>query len=217
MENEERNVERNRKPKESNSNTPALVLVILFGLVVLLLYAGWNLMSDDASNITDMKNVDKVKGVTDDSTDFDVVRETSTPIVEEREEIVEEVVAPVAEAKPAAEKPKVEEKTNNYTGETAQHTVLDGETFFGIANKFNTSADNLKTLNPDVNPDGIKVGVTKLKVPVQAVHTVGPGDILRVVANKYGISVDALMAANGKKKNNSQRGEKLLIPHKKKV
>jgi hypothetical protein len=85
---------RNPKPKQASNNTPAIVLVILFGVVVLLLYAGWNLMSDDASNIADMKSVEKANTTTttESSTlDTDVVAETSVPIVEEREEIVEEV------------------------------------------------------------------------------------------------------------------------------
>lgn len=213
MEFEERNEERNRKPKSTGNNTPAIVLAILFGIVVLLLYAGWNLMSDDATNITDMKSVEKTT-----STDSDVVAETSTPIADEREEIVEEVQSEPAPPPVVVEKkPEPVAAKSAYKGETAVHVVKEGETFFGIANKFNTSSDHLKTLNPDVKPEGIKVGITRIKVPVQAVHTVGPGDILRVVANKYGISVEALMAANGKKKNNAQRGEKLLIPHKKKV
>ena len=43
-------------------------------------------------------------------------------------------------------------------------------------------------------------------------HTVGPGDVLRVVAQKYGISVQQLMDANGKTRNYAERGEKLIIP-----
>ncbi len=211
MEFEERNEERNRKPKPTGNNTPAIVLAILFGIVVLLLYAGWNLMSDDAANITDMKSVEKA-----DNTDSDVV-ETSTPIAEEREEIAEEVKTETTPPPAPVEKPEATPVKSAYKGETAVHVVKEGETFFGIANKFNTNSDNLKALNPDINPGGIKIGITKIKVPVQAVHTVGPGDILRVVANKYGISVEALMAANGKKKNHAQRGEKLLIPHKNKI
>jgi LysM repeat protein len=212
---------RNPKPKQASNNTPAIVLVILFGVVVLLLYAGWNLMSDDASNIADMKSVEKANTTTttESSTlDTDVVAETSVPIVEEREEIVEEVKIETPAPTTTEKKTETPAKTTTtYSGQTASHTVKDNETFFAIATKFNTSVDNLKSMNPDVNSDALKVGVTKVKVPVQAVHTVGPGDILRVVATKYGISVDALMSANGKKKNNSQRGEKLLIPHKKKV
>lgn len=200
--------ERNRKPKGAGSSTPAVVLAILFGIVVLLLYAGWNLMSDDASNIADMSSVETTQ-------DADIVENTVT-VPEEREEVVE-TPEPVKVEEPKKEEPAVEKPKATYSGETATHTVKDGETFFGIANKFNTTAENLKALNPDVNPNGIKVGITKVKVPVQAVHTVGPGDILRVVASKYGISVETLMAANGKKKNHSERGEKLLIPHKTKI
>jgi LysM repeat protein len=200
--------ERNRKPKGAGSSTPAVVLAILFGIVVLLLYAGWNLMSDDASNIADMSSVETTQ-------DADIVENTVT-VPEEREEVVE-TPEPVKVEEPKKEEPAVEKPKATYSGETATHTVKDGETFFGIANKFNTTAENLKALNPEVNPNGIKVGITKVKVPVQAVHTVGPGDILRVVASKYGISVETLMAANGKKKNHSERGEKLLIPHKTKV
>lgn len=211
MEFEERNEERNRKPRPAGNNTPAIVLAILFGIVVLLLYAGWNLMSDDATNITDMKSVEKAGNA-----DSDVV-ETTTSIAEQREEIVEEVKTEPTPPPAPVEKPAATPAKSAYKGETAVHVVKEGETFFGIANKFNTNSDNLKALNPDVNPGTIKVGVTKITVPVQAVHTVGPGDILRVVANKYGISVEALMAANGKKKNHAQRGEKLLVPHKKKV
>ncbi len=201
--------ERNRKPKQGSSNTPAVVLAILFGIVVLLLYAGWNLMSDDASNIVDMKSIDS-----------DLVQVDETPAEEEEEGIVEEVTLPEPEKKEEKKEevtPVVEKPTTSYKGETSTYTVKAGETFFAIANKFNTSSDNLQALNPDVNPSSIKEGVTKLKVPVQAVHTVGPGDILRVVANKYGITVEALMAANGKKKNFAERGEKLLIPHKNKI
>jgi LysM repeat protein len=47
---------------------------------------------------------------------------------------------------------------------------------------------------------------------VQAIHIVGPGDILRVVAEKYDVSLQALMKANGRTKNSAQRGEKLVIP-----
>ncbi len=211
---------RNPKPKQASNNTPAVVLVILFGVVVLLLYAGWNLMSDDASNIADMKSVEKTTATTSTNTETSLdtdLTETSTPIVEEREEIIDEVKVETPSASPVEKKEEPVKVKNTYSGETASHTVKDGETFFSIATKFNTSVDNLKGMNPDVNSDALKVGITKVKVPVQAIHTVGPGDILRVVAAKYGISVDALMAANGRKKNTSQRGEKLLIPHKKKV
>ena len=205
--------ERNHKLKQTKNNTPAIVLAILFGIVILLLYAGWNLMSDDTTQITAMKSADKASA---ENIDTDLIEEATLPIAEETEKVEEVVEAPVVLA---PEPEKVEEKVSvsNYSGETGTHTVKNGETFFSIANKFNVSQETLKSLNPSIDPNTIKVGITKIKVPVQVVHTVGPGDILRVVATKYGISVEALMAANGKTKNRSERGEKLLIPIKKKI
>lgn len=96
---------------------------------------------------------------------------------------------------------------------TVTHTVADGQTFYGIANRYNVKWETLKKLNPEVEDVNIKVGVTKLRIPVRAIHTVGPGDILRVVAQKYGVTVEQLMAANGKTKNSATRGEKLVIPY----
>ncbi|MNL84860.1 hypothetical protein D3C87_2129670 [compost metagenome] len=68
----------------------------------------------------------------------------------------------------------------------------------------------MKGLNSSVSD--VKGGVTKLKIQVKAVHTVGPGDVLRVVAGKYGVTKEALMKANGRTRDFSERGEKLIIP-----
>jgi LysM repeat protein len=43
-------------------------------------------------------------------------------------------------------------------------------------------------------------------------HTVGPGDVLRVVAEKYKVSKKSLMEANNKKEDITLRGEQLVIP-----
>lgn len=111
-------------------------------------------------------------------------------------------------------KPKVNTAPANISGESTSHTVQAGETFFGIANRYNLKVSTLKALNPqiaDVDKD-VKSGVTRLNVKVRAVHTVGPGDVLRVVAEKYGVTVQQLMQANRKTKNYAARGEKLVIP-----
>jgi LysM repeat protein len=62
-----------------------------------------------------------------------------------------------------------------------------------------------------MNPSGIKAG-SKVKVKIQAVHIVGKGDVLRVVAEKYHVSKKALMEANHKKEDVTMRGEELVIP-----
>jgi LysM repeat protein len=70
----------------------------------------------------------------------------------------------------------------------------------------------LKALNPDVDESSVKSGVTKLRVKVKAIHTVGKGDVLRVVAQKYGVTKEAIMKANHKTKDIATRGERLIIP-----
>ncbi len=128
--------------------------------------------------------------------------------------------AAVAEKKPEKKPEPAKTETAPATpvkvaggGATVTHTVADGQTFYGIANRYNVKWETLKKLNPEVEDVNIKVGVTKLRIPVRAIHTVGPGDILRVVAQKYGVTVEQLMAANGKTKNSATRGEKLVIPY----
>jgi LysM repeat protein len=200
--------DRNPKPETPNSGLPMAVLLVLVGIICLLLYAGWHLMSDDASKASDLGQEPVVVEKIQDSVVVDTdTTLSSAPVSVETEEIKTE--------EPKTETNSVEtEKPLNISGEKLSHTVKDGETFYGIANKFNVSANTLKKLNPSVDPSGIKVGVTKLVVPIQGYHVVGPGDILKVVAKKYDVTVEGLMAANGKTKNFAERGEKLIIPKK---
>lgn len=110
--------------------------------------------------------------------------------------------------KPDVSRPKIKPG-----GVASTYTVGNGETFYSVANRYNMKLSTLKALNPDVTEDNVKAGVTKLKVKAMAVHTVGAGDVLRVVAQKYGVSKEALMRANKKDKDIATRGEKLIIPY----
>jgi LysM repeat protein len=128
----------------------------------------------------------------------------------------EKPVEKPAEVKPKEEKPKtdvvVEKVKVKPGGVSSTYTVGAGETFYGVANRYNMKLATLKALNPGVSESDVKAGVTKLNVKAMAVHTVGPGDLLRVVAQKYGVSKEALMRANKKSKDIATRGEKLIIP-----
>ena len=117
-------------------------------------------------------------------------------------------------AKPADATTKPEKKPEplNVSGPTSTYTVGDGETFYGIASRMNMKVSTLKAMNPGVSENDVKSGVTKLRVKVKTIHTVGAGDVLRVVAEKYGVSKEALMKANHKTKDLAVRGEKLIIP-----
>lgn len=136
------------------------------------------------------------------------------PSAEELKKPEPVVEKPAEKPKPAPAEPKpVEKVAVKPGGASSAHTVQAGETMYSIANRYNMKVTTLKELNPEVTEDQVKSGVTKLKIKAMAVHTVGPGDVLRVVAQKYGVSKEALMRANGRTKDIATRGEKLIIPY----
>lgn len=223
--------QRNERPKEPARNLPMAVLLVLVGIICALLYIGWKYMSDDTSGSDDLTAVpaDTVaKAMSNQPEEEAPVEETSSttpaatnglpevsvPKIGDKNEATAVKEEKPKEEKPKEEKPKEEKPKVEIPagGETYTHTVGEGETFFGIANRYNIKKETLKAMNPGVDESGIKVGVTKLKVRIKAVHTVGPGDIIRVVSNKYGVSQTLIMQANKKTKNVAQRGEKLIIP-----
>lgn len=139
--------------------------------------------------------------------------EAVRPKVEEKKE-EKKVEKPKEEKK--VEKPKAEvavvKPKVKAGGVGSTYTVGKGETFYSVASRYNMKLSTLKALNPDVSESNVKAGVTQLKVKAMAVHTVGPGDVLRVVAQKYGVSKEAIMRANRKDKDIATRGERLIIP-----
>jgi LysM repeat protein len=230
FEDRENREQRNERPKEPARNLPMAVLLVLVGIICALLYIGWKYMSDDTSGSDDLTAVpaDTVAKAISNEPEEEVAtsQTTNTPTVTEG---LPEVSVPkvgnkidateIKEEKPKEEKPKegkpiVEKRKIEIPtgGESYTHTVGEGETFFGIANRYNIKKETLKALNPSIDESGIKVGVTKLKIRIKAIHTVGPGDIIRVVSKKYNVSQSLIMQANKKSKNVAQRGEKLVIP-----
>ena len=140
------------------------------------------------------------------------VKPASKPAVEkpvEKQKVEKPKVEPAKSEKPTEDVAKLRIKAG---GVSSSYTVGAGETFYGVANRYNMKLSTLKELNPGVSEGDVKAGITKLNVKAMAVHTVGPGDLLRVVAQKYGVSKEALMRANKKSKDIANRGEKLIIP-----
>jgi LysM repeat protein len=229
---------RNRRPEES-SKLPYISLGVLVFLIAGLLYVGYEYLVDDAADVNDLLNtpldttgreLQPIPG----SEEMPAAPAASTEPSTADPALVEDQVATAtpkpaldeaSDEKPASkpitqkpetpkETPKKSEPVSDVGGVEITHTVQAGETFYGIANRYNLNKSTLKGINPQIADESkdVKSGVTKIKVRVQAVHTVGPGDILRVVAAKYGVTVAQLMAANKKTKNISERGEKLIIP-----
>ncbi len=188
------NKKRNVRPVEK-SKLPFVTLLILAGLVVALLYAGYEYLRDDSGGTKELTDV--APDTSKEVVELDVY---SQPSLVEPEPVQEETGAAAPVSVGAGEE--------SYT-----HTIKSGDTFFSIGARYNLKPETVKSLNPSVSEP--RAG-QKLTVPIQAIHTVGAGDILRVVAGKYGITVDQLMKANGKTRNHAARGEKLVIPLKEK-
>lgn len=89
--------------------------------------------------------------------------------------------------KQEAEAQKIpEEKVAEPSGKAYAYVAEKGESLNGVAKRFGLTVDQLKSLNPSIS-DGFKGG-GKVNVTIKAIHTVGPGDVLRVVAEKYKVS-----------------------------
>ena len=202
---------RNIRPTEK-SNLPVITLFVLVLLVLAMLYVGYEYISDDATNSEELTSA---------AADTPEEKQVTSDLTEEDES--EEAVVNVDEKPKASEKEKKEEtkkeepkKTEDpkavaskIGGREITRTVKSGETFSSLASKYNLTTETLKALNPSISE--LKSG-DKLKIRVKAVHTVGPGDILKVVSGKYSVSKEAIMKANGKSKDMASRGEELVIP-----
>ncbi|MBO0928382.1 LysM peptidoglycan-binding domain-containing protein [Staphylococcus sp. 30400_3112M30941] len=92
---------------------------------------------------------------------------------------------------------------------STQHTVQSGESLWSIAQQYNTSVESIKQSNQLDNNlvfpgQVISVGGsgaqstsnTSSQYGSASSHTVQAGESLNIIASRYGVSVDQLMAAN---------------------
>jgi len=194
--------------KESeSSNLPLVTLFVLIATVVALLFVGYeHFLGPETSSLAKAEKVqvDEDELPMEDIVSSTVIRDTtSTDTASVDQEAVD-----LDQQKKEAEAEKVPEVAlEEPAGKSFTYQAESGETVETIAKHFGLSVDQLKAMNPA----GVKGG-SKVKVKVQAIHIVGKGDVLRVVAEKYHISKKALMDANHKKEDVTMRGEELVIP-----
>jgi len=94
------------------------------------------------------------------------------------------------------------------------YSVQAGDSLYSIANKFNTTVDELKTLN-NLKSNILNIGQL-LKIPsgvsIPNTYTVQSGDSLYSISNKFGTTVDELKSLNNLTSNILNIGQVLKIP-----
>lgn len=111
-----------------------------------------------------------------------------------------------------------EPTTNETTGANNIYTVVKGDTLYSIAQKNNTTVNEIKKLN-NLSNNTLSIG-QKLIIKESPnnttdkinYYTVKKGDTLYSIANNYNVKVDDIKKINNKLNNNLSIGEILVIP-----
>ncbi len=87
---------------------------------------------------------------------------------------------------------------------TVAYTIRPGDTFFSLAQRFNTTVPALISANPNVNPNFLQVGQV-ICIPRQPIfppcpegnfYTIRSGDTLFAISRRFNVSLDDLLEAN---------------------
>ena len=112
------------------------------------------------------------------------------------------------------------------------HIVLERQTLFSISKAYNVSIEDIYKYNPSVKENGLKKNsiliipcedlaveepekkneVKEETQQVERIHVVKWFEDLDVIAEKYGVSVEAIMKANGLTGRKLTKRQKLIIP-----
>ena len=130
----------------------------------------------------------------------------------------DETAAPAAV--PTAPAPKKASKEPVERGHHTEHVVASGETLGGIAHHYGIFTDALATANGITRITPIRAG-ERLVIPAPGevvhapprTHIVGRGNTLGGISRRYGVSIEAILAANHLRRTDRLKiGQRLAIP-----
>jgi len=202
--------------ESSSSNLPLITLFVLLITLVGLVFVGYeHFLGPENKELAKAEKLElaedevlmepPVSIITDSTSTVSSVDSSQGKDSVQKAELALEVQKQEAEAQKIPEEKLVEP-----IGKAYSYASEKGESLNGVAKRFGLTVDQLKSMNPSIS-DGFKGGA-KLNVKIKAIHTVGPGDVLRVVAEKYKVSKKSIMDANHKSEDVTLRGEQLVIP-----
>ena len=109
-------------------------------------------------------------------------------------------------------KPMEDEEETTQDSTVNTYTVQKGDNLYSIANKYDTSVEELKRIN-NLSTNIIQIGQV-LKIPSKyREYTIKKGDTLWSIARDNNTSVSVLTKINNLKTTTLQIGQKILIPN----
>lgn len=106
---------------------------------------------------------------------------------------------------------------------TFTYMIRSGDTFYSLAQRFNTTVNAILAVNPGVNPNALQIGQTicipgtqppPSRCPAGTFgYVIRPGDTLGQIGQRYNVALSAIIAVNpGIDPSNLQVGMILCIP-----
>ncbi len=98
------------------------------------------------------------------------------------------------------------EQVSSCPAGSGPYTIRAGDTLFILAQRYGTTVAAISAANPGLNPNNLQVGqvicVPGLAGPPEpscpngTLYTIQPGDTFYLLASRFGVSLQALLAAN---------------------